>query len=179
MGPVVQSAVDSEPHAAPTQGGDAGRAGPGFRSTFAPPDAKPHGTGRYRCGHKVTARDFGRLFVLVMADGRGLMGMRGDLQGDGFGVCKIASIAYIRYDEPPSSRGSSLAESGLARCKVVYSATGVMNPGRPSGPVGPPTRTIRIPAAHYHPGALSSGDRRHSSPRGVSEATLSSGPWPS
>src|SRR6266704_3350481 len=39
-----------------------------------------------------------------------------------------------------------------------YSATGVVNSGRPSGPVPPSTRTIRIPAPHYHSGALSSGN---------------------
>jgi hypothetical protein len=40
----------------------------------------------------------------------------------------------------------------------LYTATGVVNSGRPSGPVGPPTRTIRIPAPDHDPGALSSGD---------------------
>jgi len=49
------------------------------------------------------------------------------------------------------------ARTGTA--EQLYSATAwVVNSGRPSGPVGPPTRTIRIPTADCDASALSSGD---------------------
>src|SRR6266508_6563057 len=48
-----------------------------------------------------------------------------------------------------------------------YSVNAVASPGRHSVTVGPPTRTIRIPAPHRDPGAVSSGDSGGPSPRGV------------
>src|SRR6266511_748009 len=66
---------------------------------------------------------------------------------------------------PCGARGVPLVDCWIGRriiclSTLSYTATGVVNSGRPSGPVGPPTRTIRIPAPHHHAGALSSGDSR-------------------
>jgi hypothetical protein len=75
----------------------------GFRSTFAPPDAEPHGTGRNGQGHPGTAEAVERPFAHVMGDGRGQVGMRGDSRGDGAATCKIAGIAYTGSNPVPAT----------------------------------------------------------------------------
>jgi hypothetical protein len=77
---------------------------PGFRSnfpsTFPPPDALPRGTGRYRWGRRVTAGAVSRVFVLVTADGRGPVGMRGDLWCD---AVKSPAYAYPGSNPGPAT----------------------------------------------------------------------------
>src|SRR5512132_89030 len=55
----------------------AGTAAEGLRSTFAPPDAEPHGTGGNRRGPQVTAEAVGKLFVHVAGGNRDQKGMGG------------------------------------------------------------------------------------------------------
>jgi hypothetical protein len=55
----------------------AGTAAEGLRSTFAPPDAEPHGTGGNRWGPQVTAEAVGKLFVHVAGGNRDQKGMGG------------------------------------------------------------------------------------------------------
>jgi hypothetical protein len=59
-------------------------------STFPPPDPKPPGTGRNARGRPVMVEVAARPFALVMADGRGRVGMGGDLRGAALAACKTA-----------------------------------------------------------------------------------------
>jgi hypothetical protein len=67
---------------------------PRFRSTFAPADARPPGTGWNGRGRQGTAEAVGRPFAHVTRDNRGRVGMGRDPRGDGASVCKIAGVAY-------------------------------------------------------------------------------------
>jgi len=72
-------------------------------------------------------------------------------------VTSAALILFLAFAAP------DLLHQLAHRCRSApsYTATGVVNSGRPSGPVDPPTRTIRIPAAYHDPGALSRGGSRY------------------
>jgi len=71
---------------------------PGFRSSFAPLDARRRGMGHNGRGCQGTAEVVGGVLVLVAAGGRGLVGMGGDLRGGAGGVCKIAGLRLPRFE---------------------------------------------------------------------------------
>jgi hypothetical protein len=75
----------------------------GFRSTFAPPDAKPCGTGWNRRGRRVTAEAVEIPFVHVAGYRRDQVGMGRDPHGDGGATCKIAGIAYTGSNPVPAT----------------------------------------------------------------------------
>jgi hypothetical protein len=79
----------------------AGTAAEGLRSTFAPPDAEPHGTGWNRRGPQVTAEAVGKLFVHVAGGNRDHEGTGGDPRGAAAATCKIAGIAYTGSNPVP------------------------------------------------------------------------------
>jgi hypothetical protein len=76
--------------------------GPGFPSTFPPPEAKPCGTGWNSRGRQVTAEAVDRSFVHVTSDIRDQKGMGRDSRGEG-GACKIAGIAYTGSNPVPAT----------------------------------------------------------------------------
>jgi hypothetical protein len=75
----------------------------GFRSTFAPPDARPRGTGRNGRGRRVTAEAVDRLFMHVTTVVRDQAGRAGDPRGAGAATCKIAGIAYTGSNPVPAT----------------------------------------------------------------------------
>jgi hypothetical protein len=82
---------------------DSRRTAAGFRSTFAPPAAKPRGTGRNGRGHRVTAEAADRPFVLVTGDDRGQVGTGRDSRGTGSPTCKIAGNAFTGSNPVPAT----------------------------------------------------------------------------
>jgi hypothetical protein len=76
---------------------------PGIRSTFAPPDVRPCGTGRNGRGRQVTAEAGDRLSMHVTAVVRDQAGMAGDSRGAGGATCKIAGIAYTGSNPVPAT----------------------------------------------------------------------------
>jgi hypothetical protein len=75
----------------------------GLRSTFAPPDAGPSGTGRNGWGRDVTAKAIPASLVLVTGDDRVQAGMGEDLRGAAAATCKIAGIAYTGSNPVPAT----------------------------------------------------------------------------
>ena len=76
---------------------------PGFRSTFAPPDARPRGTGRNDRGRRVAAEAIVRPFAHVKGDDRDQAGTGRYPRGDGGATCKIAGIAYTGSNPVPAT----------------------------------------------------------------------------
>jgi hypothetical protein len=92
-----------------------------FRSTFAPPDARPRGTSRNRRVRRVTAEAVGRPFVQVTGDDRGQVGMGGDPREDGGATCKSLALPTrvefcIAAQQP---QDPSLAQSGSTRREAM------------------------------------------------------------
>jgi hypothetical protein len=69
--PVATRTTEVTPDGSDRESGEE-TAAEGLRSTFAPPDAEPHGTGWSKGGRQVTAEAVGKLFVHV-AGGIGTM----------------------------------------------------------------------------------------------------------
>lgn len=78
--PVATRTTEVTPDGSDRESGE-GTTAEGLRSTFAPPDAEPHGTGGNRRGPQVTAEAVGKLFVHVVGGNRDHEGMRGDRRG--------------------------------------------------------------------------------------------------
>jgi hypothetical protein len=64
--------------------------GAGFRSTFAPPDVRPRGTGRNRRGRQVTIGAVNRRFAHVTRDDGDQVGMGRDPRGEAGATWSIA-----------------------------------------------------------------------------------------
>src|SRR5512132_1169164 len=87
----------------------------GFRSTFAPLDARPRGAGRNGRGRRVTTGAVDRLFMHVTRDGRGRVGMGRDPRGGGGATCKIAGIAYTGSNPVPATTALTSNNAVLGR----------------------------------------------------------------
>jgi hypothetical protein len=103
----------------------------GVRSTFAPPDTRPPGTGRNGQGRRVTADAAGRPFVHVTGDSRGQVGMGRDPRGDGGATCKIAGIVYAGR-RPPRYQQCGMA---AVHCQSIVAAVPLHR--REAAPAGP------------------------------------------
>ena len=116
----------------------------GFRSTFAPPDARPRGTGRNGRGRRVTAEAVDRLFVHVAAIIRDQAGMAGDPPGDAAATCKIAGIAYTGSNPVPAtlplSCGNAAAGRPIRPGSTLRFRSGFPPPDAPPTPSASPAR---------------------------------------
>jgi hypothetical protein len=107
---------------------------PRFPSTFPPPDARSHGTGRNRQGRRMTAEAVDRPSAHVRPDDGERMGMGRDPRGDGDPTCKIAGIAYTGSNPVPATLLLSCGNAAV-------------------GPQVRPGSTLRFPSAFPPPDA--------------------------
>jgi hypothetical protein len=112
----------------------------GFRSTFAPPDARPRGTERNGRGRRVTTRAGARPFAHVTGNGRDQVGMGGHPQGASGATCKIAGIAFTGSNPVPATLPLT-CENAVAASPV----TPARRVGFPSG--FPPLDRLPTPLA--------------------------------
>jgi hypothetical protein len=136
--PVATRTTEVTPDGSDRESGE-GTTAEGLRSTFAPPDAEPHGTGGNRRGPQVTAEAVGKLFVHVVGGNRDHEAMRGDRRGAAAATCKIAGIAYTGSNPVPATLLLS-CENAVAYRPITPGSTLRFPSGFPP-PDAPPTPT--------------------------------------
>ncbi len=127
----------------------AGMAAEGLRSTFAPPDAEPHGMGGNRRGPQVTAEAVDKLFVHVAGGSRDQEGMGGTGGEPPLRPVKSpalpSQVRILSLPQPPhvQKRCHRGARQARPRGRVslhIPSARRPADTARPSRAAGPNTR---------------------------------------